>query len=194
MLRVGITGGIGSGKSTVCQIISAMGYPVYNADIEAKKLTNQNADIIRGVSSIFGKDIYVSGELDRKRVGQLVFANKDLLERLNSVIHPVVSAHFEEWIKSNSNHTLLFKEAAILFESGAYKQVDKSVVVWAENSLRVERVCKRDGVSEEVVKQRMYNQMPQEELVKRADYVINNNEDTLLTTQVVELIDKLLND
>lgn len=193
MLRVGITGGIGSGKSTVCQIISAMGYPVYNADIEARKLTNSHPSIINGLTSLFGSDIYVNGELNRKRVGQLVFADKTLLQQLNSVIHPVVAAHFENWVKANQNHRLVFKEAAILFESGAYKQVDKTVVVFAPDELRIKRVCLRDGIFEDEVQSRMANQMPQKHLVSKADYVINNTEQQLLVPQVIELVGVLLN-
>ncbi len=192
MLRVGITGGIGSGKSTICQIISAFGYPVYNADNEARSLTNSHPDIIRGITSLFGSDIYINGELNRKRVGQLVFADKNLLQQLNSVIHPVVAAHFEEWVRTNSNHRLVFKEAAILFESRAYRQVDKTVVVFAPNELRVKRVCLRDGISEAEVQNRMDNQMPQEELMSKADYVIRNTEEELLLPQIIGLIEVLL--
>lgn len=192
MLRVGITGGIGSGKSTVCQIISAMGYPIYNADVEARELTNSHPIIIKRLTSLFGSDIYVKGELNRKRVGQLVFSDKALLQQLNSVIHPVVAEHFEEWVASNQYHKLVFKEAAILFESGAYKQVDKTVVVFAPDELRIKRVCLRDGISEAEVQNRMDNQMPQEELMSKADYVIRNTEEELLFPQIIRLIEVLL--
>lgn len=192
MLRVGVTGGIGSGKSTVCQIISSLGYPVYLADVEARRLTNSHPSIVRDVTALFGNNIYVKGELDRKRVGSLVFADKALLQQLNEIIHPVVDEDFKLWVISNNKHKLVFKEAAILFESGAYKQVDRTVVVWAPDTLRVERVCKRDSIAEADVRQRMTNQMEQDELVKRTDFVINNNEEELLVPQVINLINSLL--
>lgn len=192
MLRVGITGGIGSGKSMVCRVISAMGYPVYVADQWARQLTNSHPHIVSAVTELFGSDIYQDGELNRKRVGQMVFANKQLLDKLNSIIHPVVGQHFEEWVHKNSAHKLVFKEAAVLFESGAHRQVNKVVAVWAPNTLRIERVCRRDGIAKEEVENRMANQMPQDELLKRSDFIIKNNEVQLLTPQVVELINNLL--
>ena len=129
---------------------------------------------------------------DRKRVGSLVFADAKLLERLNSIIHPVVAAHFEAWVLANNQHRLVFKEAAILFESGAYKRVDKTVAVWAPDVVRIARVRSRDGVSENEVRGRMANQMPQHQLVGKVSYVIKNNGEELLLPQVVNLINSLL--
>ncbi|MDX9768890.1 MAG: dephospho-CoA kinase [Tenuifilaceae bacterium] len=192
MLRVGITGGIGSGKSTVCKIVEAMGYPVYSADHWARELTNTNPTIVDGVKQLFGENVYTNNELNRKQVGQMVFADKLLLQQLNAIIHPVVANHFEQWVRARSRHRLVFKEAAILFESGAYRQVDKTVAVWAPDELRVQRVVNRDGITPGEVRQRMANQMQQDELVKRADFVINNVDNELLTTQLVSLIDNLL--
>jgi dephospho-CoA kinase len=192
MLRVGITGGIGSGKSLVCNIIGTMGYPVYNADFEARVLTDTHPQIIDGVKSLFGNSIYIEGKLDRKRVAAEVFVNKLLLERLNSIIHPVVAEHFENWARGKSGHKLVFKEAAILFESGAYKQVDKSIVVYASDDIRIKRVCQRDGISELEVKNRIANQIPQDQIIGRADFVIKNDEDKMLVPQVVEIINILL--
>lgn len=192
MTRVGISGGIGSGKSMVCRIVEAMGYPVYNADAEAKQLSNTHETIVSGAKALFGDSIYCNGELDRKRVGSLVFSDAKLLEQLNSIIHPVVAEHFETWVRANSEHRLVFKEAAILFESGAYKQVDKTVAVWAPDDVRIARVCKRDGIQEDRVRERMANQMSQNELVRRVDYVIKNNGEELLLPQVVNLVNVLL--
>lgn len=193
MIRVGITGGIGSGKSMVCRIVEAMGYPVYNADAEAKQLSDTHETIVSGAKALFGDSIYRDGKLDRKRIGSLVFADARLLERLNSIIHPVVAQHFDLWVKANSQHRLVFKEAAILFESGAYKQVDKTVAVWAPDNVRIARVCNRDGVSEDRVRARMANQMPQQQLVQKVDYVIKNNGEELLLPQVENLVKILLN-
>ncbi|PKP35658.1 MAG: dephospho-CoA kinase [Bacteroidetes bacterium HGW-Bacteroidetes-15] len=192
MLKVGITGGIGSGKSLVCKIISSLGYPVYHADAEAKKLTKSHPQIISAMKKLFGEDIYIDGELNRKRVGELVFNDSPLLQKLNGIIHPVVAQDFCNWVSNNSQSRLVFKEAAILFESGAYKQVDTIVAVWAPKDLRISRVCKRDGVSFEEVLKRINNQMEDEELISRSNYVIRNYQDELLTPQVVSLIDTLL--
>jgi dephospho-CoA kinase len=192
MLIVGVTGGIGSGKSTVCNIIAALGYPIYNADIEAKNLTNSHPKIIEGLTSLFGNDIYVDGKLDRSRVGDKVFKNKELLNQLNNIIHPVVANHFQEWVANQSIHQLVFKEAAILFESGANKQVDKVIAVLAPQSLRVERVCKRDNVTKESVISRISNQLSEKDLVSLSDYSINNDEKELLVPQIMNIVTNLL--
>jgi dephospho-CoA kinase len=192
MLKIGVTGGIGSGKSLVCKIISSMGYPVYNADEEAKNLTNSHPAIVSNVKSLFGDDIYSDGELNRKKVADLVFNNSDLLQKLNAIIHPVVAEDFREWVSKNSHHQLIFHEAAILFESGAYKHVDKTVAVWATQEQRIERVCSRDGVSRKDVLNRIANQIGEDELLSRSDFVIKNTELELLTPQIVMLIDNLL--
>ena len=192
MIRVGITGGIGSGKSAVCNIIEAMGYPVYYADAEAKHLSDTHETIINGAKALFGDSIYSHGKLDRKRVGNLVFADAKLLESLNSIIHPVVVEHFEGWVEKNAQHRLVFMEAAILFESGVYKQVDKTVAVWAPDDVRIARVLNRDGISENEVRKRIANQMPQHRLVGMVNYVIKNNGEELLVPQVVNLVNSLL--
>jgi dephospho-CoA kinase len=192
MVKVGITGGIGSGKSFVCQVISAMGYPVYNADSEGKRLTNTHPAIIEGIKALFGEDVYVKNELDRKKVGQLVFSDKEKLDKLNSIIHPIVLNQFLDWVKINSNSELVFKETAILFESGANKLVDKTICIWAPDKIRIARVCQRDGVSKEEVEKRISNQFPQDKLIKLCDYVIsNNNNMDMLVPQVVKVIDDL---
>jgi dephospho-CoA kinase len=192
MLKIGVTGGIGSGKSLVCKIISSMGYPVYNADEEAKSLTNSHPTIVSSVKSLFGDDIYYNGELNRKKVASLVFNNTALLQKLNEIIHPVVEEDFRNWVNKNSHHQLVFQEAAILFESGAYKQLDKTIAVWANQEQRIERVCSRDGVSREEVLNRIANQIGEDELLSRSNFVIKNTELELLTPQIVKLIGKLL--
>ena len=192
MLRVGVTGGIGSGKSLVCQIIGNMGYPVYNADLEARNLTNTHPFIVSEIKKLFGERIYQKGSLNRKSLAKKVFSNAGLLSKLNDIVHPIGAEHFLKWVDENSNSKLVFKEAAILFESGAFKQVDKTVAVWAPIDLRVERVCKRDGISKADVLQRMYNQISEEELLSRADYVIKNDEKELLVPQIYNLVEQLL--
>ncbi|MGE0078043.1 MAG: dephospho-CoA kinase [Bacteroidales bacterium] len=190
-LRVGITGGIGSGKSTVCSIIETLGYPVYYADLEAKKISETDADVIAAISELFGQDIYVSGKLDRKRLALRVFNDKNLLVGLNSIIHPAVAKYFNEWANRNSQNSIVFEEAAILFESGANKLLDKSILVTAPIDVRIKRVVERDGVTKDDVKQRMANQFSEEKLMELVDFVIYNDGVSLLLPQVLDVIEKL---
>ena len=192
MIKVGITGGIGSGKSTVCQIFSTLGIPVYNADNEARWLTDHNLQIVSGVKKLFGNDIYKNGMLNRKKVGAQVFGNKDLLAQLNEVIHPVVAKHFDDWLKRHEHHPFILKEAAILFESGAHLKMDKVITVTAPKELRVLRVIKRDGLSKAEVESRMSHQMPEEEKVKMSDYTIHCNDVDLVIPQVLRVYDDIL--
>lgn len=191
MIKIGVTGGIGSGKTMVCKVISAMGYPVYHADIEAKRIVNTNSEVIRKVKQLFGSNIYTQNSLDRKKLAGIVFNNADLLQKLNSIVHPAVADDFEKWVENNSTSPLIFKEAAILFESGAYKTVDKVVAIWAPEDLRISRVSERDGVTKEQVMERMKNQISQDELLERSDFVIKNSQQELLVPQVVKLIKHL---
>lgn len=191
MIKVGITGGIGSGKSTVCKIFESLGIPVYYADQQARSLSDHHPEIIKGVKHLFGDDIYTDDQLNRKKVGELVFVNKKLLNSLNQIIHPVVAQHFENWLKINAKAPYIMKEAAILFESGAYKQVDKIITVSSPKELRLTRVMERDRLSKEEVERRMLNQMDEAEKIKKSDFVINNNDIDLVVTQVL-LVHKAL--
>ncbi len=192
MINVGITGGIGSGKSTVCKIFETLGVPVYYSDYEARVLSDTHPDIVAGVKKLFGDDIYVSGKMDRKSVGEIVFKDKEKLEALNKIIHPVVASHFESWKNRHNHYPYILKEAAILFESGAYKQVDKIITVSAPKELRISRVVKRDGISREEVLTRISNQMEDEEKIKKSDYVIKCNDIDLVIPQVVRIHQELL--
>ena len=194
MISVGITGGIGSGKTMVSHILKAMGYPIYNADLEARLIIDTNPEVIEQIKLLFGNDIYVGEKLDRAKVSSLVFNDNSLLQSLNSIVHPAVAQHFNIWKKRHNNVKLTFKEAAIIFESGAYKQVDAVVAVVAPQELRINRVCQRDGVTPEQVLQRMANQLSDEELVAKSDFVLINDSIRLLLPQVTELISKVLKD
>lgn len=191
MVTIGITGGIGSGKSVVCNVIKSMGYPVFNADYEAKVITDTDAEVIRKIKDIFGNEIYINGNLNRTKVSALVFANKELLRKLNSVVHPAVSNYFFQWVKKNSNFTMVFLEAAILFESGANQWVDKVVVVTAPEELRIKRVMERDGLTVEDVRLRVGNQLAEKYLVEQSDFVIDNSGDQLVVPQVLSIIQSL---
>lgn len=194
MISVGITGGIGSGKSMVSHILNTMGYPIYNADLEARLIVDTKPEVIEQIKFLFGSDIYIGGKLDRARVSSFVFSDKDLLQNLNSIVHPAVAQHFSVWKQNNASAKLTFKEAAIIFESGAYKQVDGVVAVVAPRELRVARVCQRDGVTPEQVMQRMANQLSDEELVAKSNFVLVNDGIRLLLPQVTELIIEILGD
>lgn len=190
-LRIGVTGGIGSGKTLVCTIIESLGYPVFYSDWVAKWLTDTDPFIVAQVKEIFGSDIYIDGKLDRRKVSKLVFANSNLLGKLNSIIHPAVAQEFENWCTQNSSSPLVFKEAAILFETGAYRGLHKTILVTAPVELRVKRVVERDGVGESDVMARMANQLPDEEKCKLADFVIDNSSDKLIIPQVLNIIQAL---
>ncbi|GAF03055.1 dephospho-CoA kinase [Saccharicrinis fermentans] len=193
MIKVGITGGIGSGKTTVSHIFEALKVPVYCADMEARKLTDVHPDIVAGVKKLFGNDIYIDGRLDRKRVAALVFANKNLLSELNSIVHPLVKEHFNNWVKHcHAKCDYVLKEAAILFESGGNQQMDKVVTVTAPLELRIKRVMKRDGLTEKEVKDRILHQMPEQDKIRMSDYVIQCNDKDLVIPQVLQIHQLLL--
>jgi len=193
MLKLGITGGIGSGKTTVCRLFELLGIPVYYADDESKKLLEEDQLVKEQVIKTFSDSILNDlGTIDRKKLAAIVFNNKEQLEKLNAILHPAVGQHFENWLKKH-NAVYILKEAAILFESGAYKQVDKVLTVVAPLELKIQRTMKRDGVSREVVEKRIELQMSDEEKIKRSDFVIINNEQELLIPQVLSLHKQLIN-
>ncbi|NOU16094.1 MAG: dephospho-CoA kinase [Bacteroidales bacterium] len=194
MLKLGITGGIGSGKTLVCSIISAMGYPVFNADSVARRIVEEDSKIILCIKEVFGDDIYVNNLLNRRRVAELVFSNPNLLETLNSIVHPAVKEYFNSWVLNYQSRSLVVEEAAILFESGTYKNLDKIVVVTAPLELRINRVKERDGVSREAILNRINSQFSQDELIKRGDYIIENDGVQLILPQIVVIINDLLKD
>lgn len=192
MIKIGITGGIGSGKSIVCEIFELLGVPVYNADTEAKKMLNNDPAVRKSVLDIFGNEVLdENGAMDRKKISAIVFKDKKKLEQLNSIIHPAVALDFSNWLKQHSSHKYIVKEAAILFESDAYKQVDKAITVVAPVELRIKRVMQRDAISFEQVEQRMKYQMSDEEKIKRSSYIIHNDETQLLIPQVIAIHEQL---
>ena len=194
MLKVGITGGIGSGKTTVCKIFESLGVPVYYADDRAKWLTENDPDIVAAIKSLFTDDIFKNGRLDRKKVSSIVFSDKNKLQQLNAIVHPAVIKDAEQWQneQSGKNVPYTLKEAALLFESGSYKELDKIILVSAPLQLRIERVMQRDSTSEEEVLNRINHQMPENEKEKMADFIINNVELEETKKSVLQLHKKLL--
>ena len=193
-LLVGITGGIGSGKSIVCRILETMKIPVYYADSESKKLLQNNPEVIREVEQLLGKDVYDnSGKPDRALIASMVFNNGELLQRLNAILHPAVRKSFMDWVKKNNEQPILVKEAAILFESGSHLELDFIVAVTAPEELRIKRVVDRDGKPATAIQKIIKEQMPQESLTERSNFVINNDGDHLLVPQVLNLLSHLQN-
>ncbi|MDR2914731.1 MAG: dephospho-CoA kinase [Tannerella sp.] len=190
MIKIGITGGIGSGKSVVSSLFTLAGIPVYVADDESKRLTDTSPVIRKKLKELFGDDIYVKDKLDRKRLASLIFSDEVLLKKVNGIIHPVVRKDFKEWaVKQTSKRCAM--ESAILYESGLDKDMDVVLMVYAPVELRLTRAMLRDGVSEADIMKRMNRQMPDELKRKQADFVIINNDVQPLIPQVDRFI-KLL--
>lgn len=191
ILKVGITGGIGSGKSTVAKVFEVLGIPVYYADDAAKRLMNDDADIKDKLLLAFGKDTYINGELNRAYLSGIVFNNPGRLPLLNSIVHPATIADADKWIQQQTS-TYALKEAALIFESGADKHLDKVIGVYAPAWLRIQRVMQRDNISELAVKARMDKQMEEDKKMHLCDYVINNDEQELVILQVLKIHDVLM--
>lgn len=194
-LRVGITGGIGSGKSTICRIFESLGVPVYDADYWAKWLLNHNSALKSAVVKIFGPEAYdADGNYNRPWVAQQAFNNPEKLAALNAVAHPAVEEHARNWheAKTRDGHPYTLKEAALMIESGSYKHLDFLIVVSAPEAVRIERVVKRDGVSEAQVRARMRHQLPEAEKLALADFVILNDGQNSLIRQVFKTHQALL--
>lgn len=192
MLKVGITGGMGSGKSTVCKIFETLGIPVFYADDEAKKILNEDEELKKNIQSVFGKEIYTGGILNRSALAQIVFNDKSKLEKLNSWVHPATKKKYEAWENAHSSIPYSLHEAAILFEAGVAERMDKVITVAAPEQLRIERIIKRDGVTPENITARMNNQWTEEQRNSKADYIIYNDENRLVIPQVLKIHNELL--
>jgi dephospho-CoA kinase len=188
MIKVGITGGIGSGKSIVATLFELHGIPVYNADDETKKLNNSSPIIKEQLKKHFGEDLYFNNELDKKKFANIIFNDTEKLKLANSIIHPEVLKHFTNWCKQHSNHPIVALEAAILFESNFHKYLDKTLTVYSPRQLRVTRVSQRDNVPPEMVESRIKHQMPESDKIRMSEYVIVNDNKSSLIEQVEKLL------
>jgi dephospho-CoA kinase len=179
-LKLGVTGGIGSGKTTVCKVFAVLGIPVFSADTEAKRIQDSDRDLQIKINSLAGKDLFASGKLDRTGMAKLIFRDSDLLAKVNSIVHPAVFEYFREWLKKQDSPYAVM-EAAILFESGAYRMMDRIVTVVTPMEERIERLVKGNKLTREQVTERIKNQIDDESRIKQSDYVIFNSEnDTII--------------
>lgn len=193
MLRIGITGGIGSGKSTAAGIFRTLDVPVYEADQRARVLMEQSPSVMDGIRRLFGWDIFSEeGKLNRASIAGQVFKDKEKLDALNNIVHPAVKKDFNKWIDSVENTPYCLYEAAILVETGGYSELDRLITVIAPEELRIQRVVDRDGVKESQVRSRMANQFSDREKVRVSDYLIINDGEHLLIPQVLEIHRHLL--
>jgi len=188
---VGLTGGIGSGKTIVARLFELLGCAVFNSD-DAAKNVYFDEEVKKRVIELLGSEAYLNEkELNKSHISSKIFSNTDVLHKLNAIIHPEVKKHFEEF-KLNNKEKIIIKETALLFEAKINKEVDKIVLVAANDELRISRVMARDGLSRQDVLNKIKSQLPQEEKIKLSDFVVYNNEDEFLITQVLKIHTQLL--
>lgn len=186
MLKIGITGGIGSGKTTVCELFRLLQVPVFNADLSAKNIMEQHPLVRENLTASLGPEIYANGILNRKLLARIIFTHPEHLFMVNQLVHPLVQNDFKEWANHQTS-TYILMEAAILFESGINKLLDGVILVTAPEKLRIDRVINRDHVQAEEVKRRIDSQCSEEEKMQKSDYVIVNDEKQALIPQVLKL-------
>jgi dephospho-CoA kinase len=192
MIRLGITGGIGSGKSTISEVLKLLCIPVYIADIESKKLTETSSVIREKLIAFLGADLYQNNQLNKKLLASIIFNDKTKLAKVNSIIHPEVDKHYTEWVNNHKDYKIVGLETAILYESNMVRLTDKALVVYTPLEDRIRRTMLRDGSTREQVIERINNQMPDEEKIKLADFIIYNNEKQSIIEQTEKIITKLI--
>lgn len=192
MIILGITGGIGSGKSTISELLLILGIPVYIADLESKKLTNNSSVIRKELIKLYGKDIYNDdGLLNKIKLASIIFNDKKQLQKVNAIIHPEVKKNLREWILNNKENDIVAYESAIMFESGFHKLTNKILTVYTPLEIRINRIIKRDNSSREKALERIKSQMDDEERIKLSDFVIVNDDTKSLIDQVLETLTRL---
>lgn len=186
MLKVGITGGIGSGKSVVCRVFETLGIPIFKADDAARMLMEADMQLVSAISSLLGSDVYDEGRLDRRMVSARIFKEPILLQQLNALVHPATIAYGRQWMEAQSS-AYVIKEAAIFFESGTHKEMDVMVGVYAPRELRIARTMHRSQLTRQQVEDIMLRQMNEEEKMQLCNHVITNDDATAITPQVLTL-------
>lgn len=193
MIKIGITGGIGSGKSTVCKVFESLGIPVNDADSLAKRIIVEDNDLRKSISENFGNESYLpDGSYNRTYIAQLVFNNTEKLNLLNQLVHPKVIEYSNKWTEQHQHKKYVIKEAALMFESGSYKYNDFNIVVESPLSIRIKRICKRDGISEEAALKRINAQWSDDERKLKSDLIILNNEKDSIIKQVINIHQNIL--
>jgi dephospho-CoA kinase len=187
MIKVGITGGIGSGKSLICEVFYRLGVPVHNADNVARWLCETDPQIRAALISLLGNDLYNGKSIDRSRMSALIFTDKSMLQQVNQIIHPKVAEHFENWGSQYSDRPYIVQESAILFESGFYLMFDRYITVTAPEEVRIQRIISRAGMTAEKIATIMQNQLPESEKARRSHHVIINDGLTPVLPQVLQL-------
>ncbi len=191
-LNVGLTGGIGSGKSLVADFFKLLSIPVYISDIEAKRLMQTDKQIRKDLTAAFGEMVYqASGELNRAALSKIIFKDRDALNKINAIVHPRVRLHYKQWLQKHKNSPYVIQESAILFDTGLYKNFDKIITVTADEVIRINRVISRDACSKESVLERMSKQLPESEKIAKSDFVIQNNSE-LIIPQIIAIHKQLL--
>jgi len=189
--KLGITGGIGSGKTSVCKVFEVLGIGVFSADREAQRIMDNDQDIINGINVVAGKDLYINGSLNRTELASIIFKDKNILMKVNSLIHPAVFENFKKWTLMQSSPYVII-EAAILFESGGTEFVDRIATVVAPVEQRIKRVIQRNKLSEEQVMDRMRNQMDDQERIKKSDFIIQNSENDMIIPSILTIHNEIL--
>lgn len=193
MLKIGLTGGIGSGKSTIAKIIETLGYPVYISDRRASILINQNQDIRKALTQRFGNNIYLpEGGLDKQRLASIIFNDKNAIREVNHIVHPIVTLDFLDWCEMQKKEILFF-ESAILFEAKLESLFDYIISISTDMETRIKRVIARDATNREKVIERINNQMPDSEKLAKSDFVIYNNDEDQIVKQILDIIIQLNN-
>jgi len=192
MLKVGLTGGIGSGKSYVADIFIALGVRVYEADSRAKEIMTFQPSVVNAVIALFGKQAYHGEALNRKYVADIVFSNPGKLKQLNALVHPEVKRDFSRWSEQFSAEPYVIEEAALLFESGNFREMDYNILVTADEEIRINRVMLRDKVPRESVIKRIRSQQPDPEKKELADFVVQNDGQCMLLPLIIEIHQKLI--
>ncbi|MFT4565608.1 MAG: dephospho-CoA kinase [Saprospiraceae bacterium] len=188
LLRIGLTGGIGSGKTTCAAIFEALGIPVYYSDARAKAIMNTNDQLRTELKEVFGEESYLSdGSLNRSYLSRLIFKDNSNIAKINSIVHPAVRNDFIKWCEENITSQYVLQESALMFETGSYKSFDKNILVDASEEIRIDRVMKRDGIPAEQVRERMAKQLLSSDKRKLADFIIENDGNQGLVKQVVAI-------
>jgi len=191
MKKIGLTGGIGSGKSYVAKIIEAMGHPIYYSDSRSKELSNEHPHIREQLISEFGEDVYINGELNKQLLAKKIYSSDSARNKVNAIIHPIVREDFAGWADAQSSNDLVFNEAAILFEMGTYTQFDSTILVYAPEHIKIERIVQRDHISIDEIQQKMKSQWSDVEKMKLTPHHILNDGNTPLLNQIEHIIEKL---